>query len=134
MQSSACYNAVSWSLEFGYRLFDTAAIYHNERPLGYAIRDSRIPRSDVFVTTKVPPNRMGYESTIHSLKDSLRLLGFDYVDLYLIHWPSSFDEKFCISQGIKLRRETWEALLDLKMQGLCRDIGVCKFGIQRIHF
>src|SRR5215831_2505695 len=76
--------AVAWALEAGYRHVDTAAMYRNERSVGAAIRASGVPREEVFVTTKLMPARPDAE---RALEQSLGRLGFDYVDLYLIHWP-----------------------------------------------
>ncbi len=76
--------AVEWALEAGYRHIDTASMYRNEQSVGAALRRSGLPREDVFVTTKLMPVQ---PSAARALDKSLRRLGFDYVDLYLIHWP-----------------------------------------------
>jgi len=76
--------AVEWALEAGYRHVDTAAMYRNERSVGAAIRRSGVPRGEIFVTTKLMPQRLDVG---RALRQSLERLGFDYVDLYLIHWP-----------------------------------------------
>lgn len=110
-------NAVKAALEQGYRMFDTAAVYGNEESVGKAIKDSGIPRSDVFISTKLWDNAHGYEKTIEACKNSLRLLGCDYLDTYLIHSPNTG----------KLV-ETWDALLHLQRQGLTKHIGVSNFG------
>ena len=78
------YNAVKWALEMGYRHIDTAAMYRNEHAIGQAIRDSGIDRSEIFVTTKLLPQKGGYERTIAECEKSLKNLGMDYVDLYLM--------------------------------------------------
>src|SRR5438445_6942795 len=79
-------NAVGTALEIGYRLFDTAKLYGNERDLGTAIRESGIPREEIFVTTKLWNNDQGYESASRAFEKSRLELGLDYVYLYLIHW------------------------------------------------
>ena len=105
--------AVGWALELGYRHIDTAAMYRNERGVGEGIRASGVAREDVFVTTKLIPAR---EDPAGALRESLDRLGFDYVDLYLIHWP----------RGDYVAQ--WRALEQLKADGLARDIGVSNFG------
>src|SRR4051794_24181914 len=77
--------ATAAALEVGYRHIDTATVYGNEAEVGQGLRDSGVPRGDVFVTTKCPPNAAGSE--LGTLRMSLSLLGTDYVDLWLIHWP-----------------------------------------------
>jgi hypothetical protein len=81
-----CQAAVRSALEVGYRHLDTATIYRNERDVGRAIRDSRVPREQVFITTKLPPGNAGREQ--RTLTESLRALGMDHVDLWLVHWPA----------------------------------------------
>lgn len=109
-------NAVLWALEAGYRLIDTAAIYRNERGVGEAIRRSGIPRTEVFVTTKLWNTAQGYESALDALDASLQTLGFDYIDLYLIHWPKP-----------QLTAASWRALERLQSEGFTRAIGVSNF-------
>src|SRR5579885_1758389 len=105
--------AVEWALEAGYRHVDTAAMYRNERSVGAAIRRPGVAREQVFVTTKLMPTRIDVE---RALAQSLERLGFDYVDLYLIHWPL---------RGVYTRQ--WRALERLRERGLARDIGVSNF-------
>jgi diketogulonate reductase-like aldo/keto reductase len=114
------YNAVSWALEMGYRLIDTATIYGNERKVGEAIKDSRIPRDEVFITTKVWKSDQGYDNTLGALEKSLKKLGIDYVDLYLIHWPVP---------GKTL--DTWKAMEKIYEDGKARAIGVSNYNL---HF
>jgi len=85
MTGARCQAAVRSALEVGYRHLDTATIYRNEREVGRAIRDSGVPREQVFLTTKLPPGAAGRER--RTLDDSLRALGMDHVDLWLVHWP-----------------------------------------------
>ena len=80
-----CVNAVRWALELGYRHVDTAQAYGNEESVGRALRESGVPREEAFVTTKFHPRR---EDPAAEVEGSLRRLGVDYVDLYIIHWPS----------------------------------------------
>ena len=114
--------AVATALEIGYRLFDTAKLYGNESDLGTAIRESGIPREEIFVTTKLWNNDQGYESALRAFEKSRRELGLDYVDLYLIHWPVP-----------GLRQESWNALLKIRDEGLARSIGVSNYTIRHLE-
>jgi diketogulonate reductase-like aldo/keto reductase len=114
--------AVATALEIGYRLFDTAKLYGNESDLGTAIRESVIPREEIFVTTKLWNNDQGYESALRAFEKSRRELGLDYVDLYLIHWPVP-----------GLRQESWKALLKIRDEGLARSIGVSNYTIRHLE-
>jgi len=86
-QGAATRDAVTAALELGYRHIDTARIYRNEADVGAAIKASGVPRADVFVTTKLWNDDQGYDSALRAFDASLARLGFDYVDLYLVHWP-----------------------------------------------
>src|SRR5918995_656379 len=85
MRGRTCYEAVRHALDVGYRHIDTATMYGNQAEVGRALADSGVPRGDVFVTTKLPPRNVGRER--QTIEASLRALGTDYVDLWLIHWP-----------------------------------------------
>lgn len=112
--------AVLNALEAGYRHIDTARIYDNEAAVGAAISDFGIDHDDLFVTTKLWNDDHGRASAPAALDASLRRLGLDYVDLYLIHWPCPKRDLFV---------ETWEAMLDLAQQGKTRVAGVSNFRI-----
>jgi methylglyoxal/glyoxal reductase len=114
--------AVRTALEVGYRHIDTAAFYENEEGVGQAIRESGIPREQVFVTTKVWNTDQGYETTLKAFNTSLKKLGFDYVDLYLVHWPVKGKYK-----------ETYKALEKLYKDGYVRAIGVSNFQIHHLQ-
>ena len=112
--------AVRDALEVGYRHFDTATIYGNEREVGRAIRDSGVPRDAVFVTTKLPPERADRpRETLHA---SLDALGLDAVDLWLVHWPPRRDAA----------PEVWEAFLAARKDGLARAVGVSNYSSTQI--
>jgi Aldo/keto reductase family. len=113
--------AVESALETGYRLIDTAAFYENEEGVGKAIRESGIKREEIFVTTKVWNTDQGYDSTLKAFEKSLKKLGLDYVDLYLVHWPVT---------GKYL--ETWRALRKLHENGVVKTIGVSNFHPQHL--
>lgn len=117
-------SAVSEALAVGYRHIDTAAIYGNEEGVGKAIAQSGIPRKDIYLTTKLWNSDQGYDSTLKAFDTSLKKLGTDYVDLYLIHWPLPTRDLFM---------ETWRAFIRLKEQGLVKSIGVSNFRINDLE-
>lgn len=114
--------AAKWALELGYRHVDTARVYRNEEDVGEAIRESGVPREEIFVTTKLWNDDHGYDQAIRACEESLQRLGLDYVDLYLIHWP--VEEK---------RHDSWRALIELKRRGLCRSIGVSNYTVRHLQ-
>lgn len=110
--------AVREALLAGYRHIDTAAIYGNEEGVGQGLRDSGVPRDEVFVTTKVWNDAQGKDATRKALHESLRRLKLDDVNLLLIHWPAPQRDRFV---------ETWQAMIELRDEGLVRSIGVSNF-------
>ncbi len=121
LTGKSAYQAVIWALEVGYRLIDTATLYGNEREIGKALKDTDIPRDEIFITTKVWQTDLGYEKTLSALETSLRKLGLSYVDLYLIHWPAS-----------ELIHESWEALQKSLKDEKTRSIGVSNYEVQHL--
>jgi diketogulonate reductase-like aldo/keto reductase len=111
--------AIEWAFEAGYRHIDTAMMYRNEESVGAAIRRSDLPREEVFVTTKILPTR---RNAREQLEQSLRKLGLDHVDLYLIHWPLPLGNA-----------SLWRRLESLRESGLAREIGVSNFGRRRLE-
>ncbi len=115
---------VACALDAGYRHIDTANGYYNERGVGEAIRTSGIPRKDIFVTTKHWIVNRGYEKTIATAEESLRLLNIDYIDLYLIHWP-------CVAKTHDnwkaINADTWRGFEAMVKAGKIRSIGVSNF-------
>jgi diketogulonate reductase-like aldo/keto reductase len=109
---SQCVNAVRWALELGYRHIDTAQDYGNEESVGQALRESEVPREDVFVTTKFFP---GHDDPLAELAHSLRRLGLEYVDLYLVHWPEGGPTW------------AWTGMERAQERGYTRSIGVSNF-------
>lgn len=108
--------AVETAIEIGYRLIDTASMYENEKEIGTAIKNSGIHRAELFVTTKLNNTDHGYEQTLSAFDKSLKLLGLDYVDSYLIHWP--------IKEG---RMASWKALEKIYSEGRAKAIGVANY-------
>jgi diketogulonate reductase-like aldo/keto reductase len=114
------YDAIRYALEAGYRHIDTATMYGNESEVGKALADSGVPREEVFITTKLPPERA--KRARETLEASLRAMDIDAVDLWLIHWPTSARELV----------PTWEALLAARADGLTRTVGVSNFSTAQI--
>jgi len=114
--------AVLAALEAGYRSIDTAAAYRNEVGVGNGIRKSGVAREDIFLTTKVWNADQGYETSLAAFDNSLKLLGFDYVDLLLVHWPVK--GKY---------RDTWRALEKIYKDGKARAIGVSNFQVHHLE-
>jgi diketogulonate reductase-like aldo/keto reductase len=113
----ACVNAVRWALELGYRHIDTAQAYGNEASVGRALRESGVPRDEVFITTKFHPD---HADPVAEAEQSLRRLGIDQVDLYLVHWPK--DDPVRAWPGMERSRE----------RGLARSIGVSNFSASNL--
>ncbi|MCI1974460.1 MAG: aldo/keto reductase [Limosilactobacillus sp.] len=116
-------SSIKTAYETGYRLFDTAQLYKNETEVGQAFKDLNISRENIFVTTKVSEANQGYQSTIDSVKESLRKLQMDYVDLLLVHWPIQ-----------RAFFDTWRAFEELKKMGLTKSIGVSNFQIIHLQY
>src|SRR6476469_1866948 len=111
---------VERALEFGYRHFDTAAAYRNERGLGAALAASGLSREEYFVTTKLSNSQQDPDSTLAAFEASLDRLGLDHVDLYLIHWPGPDEDRLI---------GTWRALEWIHREEAARTIGVSNFGL-----
>ncbi len=114
-------NAVLTAFNAGYRHVDTASVYSNEADVGGALKQSGIPREQVFVTTKLWNSDQGYDSTISACEQSLKRLGLSYLDLYLIHWPVP-----------TLRNESWKAMVELQKHGKAKSIGVSNFTVAHL--
>ncbi|MEO6714594.1 MAG: aldo/keto reductase [Mycobacteriales bacterium] len=114
------YDAVRAALDIGYRHIDTATMYGNEDVIGRAVRDSSVAREDIFITTKVPAERVGREK--ETLDASLRSLGTEHVDLWLVHWPP----------GGRAAPDTWKELVAARERGQARAIGVSNYTTAQI--
>lgn len=117
-------NAVKKAIEVGYRSIDTAAVYKNEESVGEAIRQSNIPREELFITTKVWNADQGYDATLKAFDESMGKLGLEYLDLYLIHWPMPNNNTYI---------DTYKAMEKLYKDGRVRAIGVCNFHIPQLE-
>lgn len=115
-----CEQIVMDAIEIGYRLIDTASSYQNESAVGRAIQNSDVPRNELFITTKAYIQEMGYRNTMQAFERSLKRLGLDYLDLYLIHMP--FGDYY----------GSWRAMEELYRAGKVRAIGVCNFQPDRL--
>ncbi len=113
--------ALKHALEIGYRHIDTAAFYGTEEAIGIALKESYVKREEIFLVTKLWNDCHGYENTMKAFNESIKRLGVDYLDLYLIHWPN------------ELNPDTWRALEDLYTEGKVKAIGVCNFKIGHLE-
>jgi len=117
LRGQQCVNAVHAALDVGYRHIDTARMYNNEADVGRAVRNSRIERTEIFITTKIWPDNLAYADVKRCVDDSLHALAMEYIDLLIIHWPS---------KSIPLH-ETLKAFEEVKAAGKARLIGVSNF-------
>ena len=118
----AAYAPVRAALGCGYRHIDTASFYENEEAVGRAVRESGVPREEVFITSKVWNTEQGFEETLNAFDRTLQRLGMDHLDLYLVHWPVP---------GKRL--ETYRALERLYEEGRVRAIGVSNFTVRHLE-
>ena len=110
--------AIVSALRQGYRLIDSAVNYENEGAVGEAVRKAGVPRDEILVTSKLPGRHHGYAEAITCVHESLYRMGVDHIDLYLIHWPNPSVDRYV---------EAWQALIDLRNDGVLRSIGVSNF-------
>ncbi|CAE6425988.1 unnamed protein product [Rhizoctonia solani] len=133
-ESEACYNMILNGLKIGYRHLDTAFGYGNEEAVGKAIRDSGVPREEIFVTTKLVWDDHG--RVAEAFERSMKNLGLDYVDLYLMHWPQAMDPKdgrYLAPEESPTYVETWKAMEELLPGGRVKSIGVSNFSIKTLE-
>ncbi len=131
ISNTAAYDAVSVALKTGYRHIDTARAYGNEENVGRAVRDSKLKREEVFVTSKLPAEIKGFKEAHASFEKTIRNLGFDYLDLFLIHapWPWNDKGRDCTKGNIS----SWKAMEELYREGKIRAIGVSNFSMTDIN-
>ncbi|MEE4542385.1 aldo/keto reductase [Streptomyces sp. V4-01] len=123
MDDAEAERAVAQAVAAGYRLVDSAANYRNEAGVGRGVLASGVPREEVVVTTKLPGRDHGYRETLRSFDESLKRLGLEYVDLYLIHWPLPRVGRYV---------DSWRAMIELREAGVVRSIGVSNFTAEHI--
>ncbi|MCF3972658.1 aldo/keto reductase [Paracoccus salsus] len=111
------------ALSIGYRLIDGAAMYGNEAGMGQAVRESGLPREEVFVTSKLWNDQQGRDRTLKAFDATMGRIGLDQLDLYLIHWPAPQQDLYV---------ETWKTLIELRDQGRVRSIGVANFQLSHL--
>jgi 2,5-diketo-D-gluconate reductase A len=118
LEASSAADLVSTAIDSGYRRIDTAALYLNEAEVGQGVRQSSVPREDIYVTTKIWHDHHGYDAALKAIDESLARLDIDYVDMLLIHWPAPAQDKFV---------EAWSAFQHAVELGKVRGIGVSNF-------
>ncbi|MEY8351846.1 aldo/keto reductase [Lachnospiraceae bacterium 54-53] len=117
-------SSVKNALEAGYRHIDTAALYYNEESVGAAVKESGIPRDEIFITSKLQNTAHGYGETLEAFEETMKKLDTDYLDLYLIHWPNPIKYRNNWQQA---NAGTWKAFEELYAAGRIRSIGVSNF-------
>lgn len=122
--------SIKCAIEAGWRHIDTATIYGNEKEVGQGVRESGIDRKELFITTKLQGRDRGYDSTLKAFDKSLEMLGMDYIDLYLIHWPAS---PFFHDDWKRQNAETWRAFERLYREGRIKAIGLSNFMPRHIN-
>ena len=123
MRGDACYQATLTALELGYRHIDTAEMYRNEAEVGRAIADSKVDRSEIFLTTKVSASNLRHDGVLEAAESSLQRLGLETIDLYLVHWPN---------ENIPVD-ETMAGMNELVTRGNVRRIGVSNFSVRELQ-
>mgnify|MGYP002604680219 CR=1 FL=1 len=118
IRGGAGHQQILAAIKSGYRLIDSATNYDNEGIVGEAIRQSGVPRSELFITSKLPGKYHGYDDALMAIQESLARMGLDYFDLFIIHWPLPKRDKYV---------EAWQALVTAQKLGLIRSIGVSNF-------
>ena len=119
-----CVKAVQDAVDVGYRHIDTARAYRNEKSVGEGVKKCGIPRSELFITTKLMNTERGYDRTIKAFNESLDFLGLDYLDLYLVHWPNPVHYRDTWQES---NAETWRAFEHLYNEKRIRSIGISNF-------
>lgn len=125
--------AVSAAMDIGYRLYDTAQVYNNEKEVSAAIKETGIKREEVFITTKVATSNFGYERAKESVLESLKVMDQSYLDLVLIHWPGAKGIDPQSPQNKELRHGSYRALLELQKEGKIKSVGISNFMVPHVR-
>jgi diketogulonate reductase-like aldo/keto reductase len=133
LHDQRCRDMVKAALDLGVRHIDTAAFYRNERDIGLAIRESKVSRKEIFVTSKLWIDSHGYQNALRAFNETMNQLQLDYVDLYLIHWPGSSTLSSKSPENSKYRSETWKALEKVFKDGKAKAIGVSNYTIAHLE-
>ncbi len=123
-QGEEARSSVLAALETGYRHIDTAQAYGNEASVGQGVKDSGIPRKEIFITSKLANPIRGYQETLDAVQESLEKLGSDYADLFLLHWPRPVDHK---DDWKEKNAQSWRAFESLYREGVLKAIGISNF-------
>ena len=132
MKGDVCYAAVKEALASGYRHIDSASFYHSGKDVSKAIKDSGVKREEIYISSKVAPVEMGFDSAKKACQKILDDLSTSYVDLLLIHWPAVGGKDPSDPGHPKVRVETWNALIELQKEGKVKDIGVSNFLVRHL--
>jgi len=112
---------------------DTASVYRNEEEIGNTLKLLRIPRENIFITSKLSARDHGYENTLKAFERTIQFLGVDYLDLYLVPWPGVSGVSSTLNRNFAVREQTWRAMEELYKQGKCRAIGVSNYTISHLE-
>ena len=133
LKGKACYDAVKWAIEGGYKLIDSATVYRNEEQIGNVLQDLKIQQSEIFITSKLGPNDQGYDSCIAAVDKSLSNLKLSVIDQYLIHWPGVGKTDPSSTENYKLRTDSYRALEQCVNDKKLRFIGVSNFNLKHLN-
>eukprot|EP00892_Ulva_mutabilis_P000655 jgi/Ulvmu1/10590/UM065_0044.1 len=133
LRNNEAFQAATAALLAGYLHIDTASIYKNHEAIGRAVRESRVPREQIFITSKLSPYEQGTQKATAALAQMLQSLGLQYIDLVLIHWPGVAKMQHDDALHSQLRLETWRCLEEAHREGKARSIGVSNFEIRHLE-
>lgn len=136
LQGDELHNSLTHAIKCGYRLIDTASVYHNEEEIGITLNElissGMVKREELIVTSKLSPKDHGRQKAYDAAIKSLKLLNLDYLDYYLIHWPARRGWKPQDIRNADIRRDSWRALEQLHVEGKLRKIGICNYTVRHL--
>lgn len=130
-EDAVCYDMVTFALDHGYRHIDTAQAYHNEASVGRAIRESSVVREEIFVTSKLSANTKDYEGSLERFETTMKEIGLDYLDLYIIHAPWKWSDRG--GDYSKENIDVWKAMEEIYQSGRVKAIGVSNFNVEELQ-